>query len=391
MKKNKKLKYEKTVRLSPYYVSLIDNLVLHTGLKKKSQLIFNAINLAYEVAVESKNTEVVVRNSGLRRQKNLGGVHLFRENWDGQESEELDTSIRLSIPNHLYEKMRLAIASGFADDDSKCIRHALVMLDNVIHHVNEGWEFGRIDSSGTFYPITLALATSSETDLITEEIEELQSLRTYLMRNIELHLTDMLARANLYNGAPEEVAGEFLRAGYAAITDNNLFEQCAGDFNRCLEVLSEFAEGGRAREPSLVVAIEQRNDVSKYLLPVIVRHLTAGVPVYLLHYSEAELRAIAEAVRQDAEAINNVENCFFVNVKQDFFKKNGELIVVHFESNILRAGIQWESQKDSYPDWRLLESRALQEFLHQIEPLIRRNAKPSSRLKSLNELLGSEA
>jgi Arc/MetJ-type ribon-helix-helix transcriptional regulator len=381
--------HAKSVRLSPYYVRLLEDLLHRTRLRNKSQIVQAAITLVYQALLRSSSGRVVLRSEEHRRQRGLdltGSV--VESHIDHTDSHS--TSLRLNLPHDLQEQLQAIINGGFAPDESKAIRRALFMLNHVAQHLNAGWELGWIDDLGAFNAIPTALSTPAMTVAIcSEDRDAYQSLLTMMIHDIENRLPEILAKAEYSNEDPRDVASRFLSAGSFAIAQLNMFEQCHGNVDLCIKKLTELAIGVNvASNPSLVIAVRNLDDIEAYFIKPVLAHLTNRIPVYFLHDSEDSLRSLDTSLRHYTSEIDDADmNCFAVVVEAEYFNTMPETIVSHFESSILRCGIKWFASGGKERRFEPLSSDNLDQFFDQVEPRIRNGvAKPPDDVRTFLQL-----
>lgn len=392
MQTNSNSPHAMSVRLSPFYDQLLCDLQARSGLRNKSQVIYASINFVFEVTMRAQSGRTVMRSDEQQRQKGLSVSSGPIEQWTNGNLtlEGESSSLRLNLPDEPHDKLMQLVDSGFSPDLSKAIRRALVLLDYAVQHANAGWEFGWLDGAGAFHPITLSFAVPRIASMLcVEDCDEFQRIRNFMVKDIESHLPEILAKARYYNQDAKEVAHEFLNGGYEAISQLQVLEQCNGDLGCCADALSGLATGEyRAEKPSFVVAIESAEDIEREFLGPILAHLEEGVPTYLIHYSESDLLSLANTIREESSCIDSTaKTCFFVEVEENFFKKKGQFIVSNYHSRLLRCGIEWTPSSGSPQRYRVLSEDNLQHFFDQIEPRIRLNSSElDSGVKSLDQL-----
>jgi hypothetical protein len=392
MQSNANTTHAMSVRLSPFYDQLLCDLQARSGLRNKSQVIYTSINFVFEVMMRAQGGRTVMRSYEQQRQKGLCVSSGPIEQWTSGnlKLEGESSSLRLNLPYESHDKLQQLVNSGFSPNSSEAIRRALVWLDYAVQHANAGWEFGWLDGTGAFHLITLSFAVPRMASMLcVEDGDEFQRILNFMVKNIELHLHEILAKARYYNQDAKGVANEFLNGGYQAISGLRVLEQCNGDLGRCVGVLSELATGEyKAEKPSFVVAIESVEDIEREFLGPILAHLAEGIPTYLIHYSESSLLSLANTIREESSCIDSTaRTCFFVEVEKNFFKKKGQFIVSNHHSRLLRCGIEWTPSSGSPQRYQVLSEENLQQFNDQIEPYIRLKASElNSGMKSLGQL-----
>jgi len=405
--------YAKSVRLSPYYVRLLEDLLHRTRLRNKSQIVQAAITLVYQAMLRAGSGRVVLRSDEHRRQRGLdltgSAVELHIDQTDSHSA-----SLRLNLPHDLQQQLLAIINGGFAPDESKAIRRALFLLNYVAQHINAGWELGWIDERGAFNAIATALSTpttaaafcrsrvlsrlvhatalstpTTAAALCPEDRDSYQSLRAMMIQDIEARLLEILAKAEYSNEDPRDVAGRFLSAGSSAIAQLNMFEQCHGNVDLCILKLTDLAIGVNvASNPSLVIAVRNLDDIDAYFIQPVLAHLRNRIPVYFLHDSEESLRYLETNLRHYTSEIDDADmNCLAVVVEAEYFNTMPETIVSHFESSILRCGIKWFASGGRERRFEPLSADNLVQFFDQVEPRIRNGvAKPTDEVRTFLQL-----
>jgi hypothetical protein len=366
--------HPKSVRLSPYYVQLLSDLVYRTRLGGKSQIVNAAITLVYNALLRSRTGRVVLRSDEQKRQKGVDLAGSIRET-HVDAAVGHSSALRLNLSQELRTQLQAVVDGGFALDESKAIRRALVVFNEVLQHLTSGWELGWIDGSGTFNPLPTAVSMPGSL-LVSESADRYQKLRRMMIEDIEVRLPEIISRSEYTGQDVETVANCFLAAGYASIAQLNIFEQCFGDIEKCIDKFADLAIGvNRASNPSLVIAVKNLDDVKVYFLKPVMAHLRSRIPVYFLHHSEDRLRDLEVDLREDIAAIKAAERyCFAVPVEKDYYKNMPETVVSHYESSILRCGIKWFSSGGRERRFDPLSADNLDQFFDQVEPRIRNNA-----------------
>ena len=124
-----------------------------------------------------------------------------------------------------------------------------------------------------------------------------------------------------------------------------------------------------------MIAVKSLKDVESYFIEAILAHLKNLNPVYILHNVTQDLSGIANVLREQSASIDGtVEQCFLVEVEEDYFDHMPETVVCHYESDILRCGVMWFSSGGTDRSFESLTPEHLDQFFHQVEPRIRNGA-----------------